>query len=229
MPTGLGLELTRHLVTFTPAARTATITATATATTVSVSHATTTSTVTTTVSASWGSSAWSQYCTMSTTTTTSASTCATPTGQFKIDIQPTGAPGYNLDCLTSTTGGPVPSQDHETMGVTTNTTACTTFAAVSNGQATIITSGGLTLYSDQDSSGAGNEPIYFDSVNDIQASGYGNSDEAVQFCLQSDNTFLVQNPSDGAATVQLCSGVIYLMTAANAASSGCTTVTLIKG
>ncbi|KAK4549330.1 hypothetical protein LTR36_006327 [Oleoguttula mirabilis] len=88
----------------------------------------------------------------------------------------------------------------------------------------MITSGGLTLFSDQDSAGAGNEPIYLDSTTTLQ--GYTSYD-AVQFCLQSDSSFLVRNPTDGATTVQICSdGLLYLYTANNAATSGCTTVGL---
>lgn len=55
----------------------------------------------------------------------------------------------------------------------------------------------------------------------------------VQFCLQSDNTFVVQNlgtqdPNDDANIVQTCpdGGAVYLHTASAAAIRGCTTVRL---
>ena len=150
-----------------------------------------------------------------------AATCNIPSGQFSIAIQNFGG-AY----LTSTAGGASPNSDHETIGFTSNSVGALQFSAVSNGQTTFITSGSQTLYSDQDSAGAGNEPIYFDSIDNIQ--GYGPGVDAVQFCLQPDNTFLVQNPSDGATDVMLCAGVIYLYTAANGAASGCTPVTLVK-
>ncbi|KAK5124917.1 hypothetical protein LTR85_001107 [Meristemomyces frigidus] len=160
--------------------------------------------------------------------TGTATACATPTGQFNIEIRPplNSPQGYTIYCLTSTNGGAVPAGDHETLTITSNSVNFTTFSSVSNGQTTIIAAGGLTPFSDQDSSGAGKEPIYFDSGTTIQSYGAGGYD-AVQFCLQSDNSFLVQNPTDGAAVVQICSdNFIYLYTAANAATSGCTTVTL---
>lgn len=146
------------------------------------------------------------------------STCNVPTGQFKIMVQ-------NINAyLTSTTGGASPSADHETLGIALLAANGVEFSAVSNGQTSIVTtagSGSLTLYSDEDSS---NGPIYFDSLNSIQ--GYGASAEAVEFCLQPDNTFTVENPSNGATDVMMCNGVLYLYTAAAGATSGCTPVTL---
>jgi len=92
-----------------------------------------------------------------------------------------------------------------------------------------ISANGLTLYSDQNSQYAGNGAVHFDSINSIQNSQYGTYAEAVQFCLQPDKSFIVQNPSIGANILQLCNGVLYLYTAGNATNSGCTSVTLIQG
>jgi len=128
-------------------------------------------------------------------------------------------------CLSTTYGGAVPSQDHETLVVSTSSTNCTTFSAVSNGQTTIVTSGnGLTLYSDQNSASAGNGPIYFDSPNYLPA--YGTSNQAVDFCLQPDGSFQVVNPSDGATYLQMCGGTVYLNTQADAMINNCTSIAL---
>lgn len=147
-----------------------------------------------------------------------ASVCTTPTGRFRITIQNFGA-AY----LTSTASGANPNSDHQTLGLTSDVANAVLFSAISNRQATIVTTGGLTLYSDQDGGSAGNGPVYFDSVQQI--AGYDSS-SAVQFCLQPDNTFLVQNPIDGATDVRMCAGVVYLFTGANGARSGCTPVIL---
>ena len=149
------------------------------------------------------------------------SNCRAPVGRFNIVIQNFGA-AY----LTSTSGGRTPNADHETLSFTSDSSQALVFGAVSNGQTTIVTTGSQTLFSDQSSDSSGNGPIYFDSIDTIQ--GYGTEVNAVQFCLQDDNSFLVQNAEDGATDVMMCAGVIYLYTAANAATSGCTPVTLVK-
>jgi hypothetical protein len=159
-----------------------------------------------------------------TTTTIPPAYCATPSGSFKIGIQ-----NFGGACLSSGHGGAVPNQDHDDLVLSTSSSSCTTFSAVSNGQTTVIDANGIVLYSDQQSTYAGNSPIYFDSTNSIQNSQYGVIAEAVQFCLRSDNTFYVVNPSDGANVLQICDDVIWLFTPGNATTSGCTSVTLTYG
>ncbi|KAK0899292.1 hypothetical protein LTR91_000957 [Friedmanniomyces endolithicus] len=131
--------------------------------------------------------------------------------------------------MSSEYGGAVPNRDHNTLVLSTLPSNCTTFSAVSNGQTTELTSNGLTLYSDQNSQYAGDSPLYFDSINSIQNSQYGTYAESVQFCLQPDNSFVVQNPSIGANVLQLCNNELWLCTVGNATGSGCTTVKLMEG
>ncbi|KAK3628681.1 hypothetical protein LTR56_018496 [Elasticomyces elasticus] len=140
-----------------------------------------------------------------------------------------GVQNFGGACMSTQYGGAVPNQDHDSLVLTTLAGNCTTFNAVSNGQTTVLTTGGLTLYSDQNSQYAGNGAVYFDSINSIQNSQYGTYSEAVQFCLQPDNTFIVQNPSIGANVLQLCNNRLYLYTAGNATNSGCTSITLLRG
>lgn len=148
--------------------------------------------------------------------------CQVPTGQFRIVIQ-----NFGSAYLTSTSGGGTPNSDHESLTLTSAAGQALQFSAVSNGQTSFVITGGQTLYSDQDAANDGNSPIFFDSL-DSSPPGYTAGTDAVQFCLQSDNTFLVQNPADGATSVMMCAGVLNLFTAANAATSGCTPVTLVK-
>lgn len=79
--------------------------------------------------------------------------------------------------------------------------------------------------------GSGNGPIYFDDLSTYNAGNY----YPVQFCLQSDNTFVVQslgdvnNPNDDANIVQMCgpNNILELHNPAVAASSSnCNTVRL---
>lgn len=79
--------------------------------------------------------------------------------------------------------------------------------------------------------GSGNGPIYFDDLSIYNAGNY----YPVQFCLQSDNTFVVQNlgdvnnPNDDANIVQMCgpNSILELHNPAVAASStNCNTVRL---
>ncbi|TKA73603.1 hypothetical protein B0A55_05715 [Friedmanniomyces simplex] len=163
-------------------------------------------------------------CHTTSSTVSLVSACASPTGSFKIGVQ-----NFGGACMSSEYGGAVPNRDHNTLVLSTLASNCTTFSAVSNGQTTELTSAGLTLYSDQNSQYAGDSPLYFDSINSIQNSQYGTYSEAVQFCLQPDNSFIVQNPSIGANVLQLCNNVLWLYTPGNATSSGCTTVKLIEG
>jgi len=89
---------------------------------------------------------------------------------------------------------------------------------------------GTTLFSEQGSDFGGNGAINFYSAGYTQASSYGGAqtEEPVQFCLQSDNSFVVQNPAvNGANVVMQCGGTIYLYTAGNAMGlTGCSTVIL---
>lgn len=152
---------------------------------------------------------------------TPVSNCKVPTGQFRISIQ-----NFGDSYLTATSGKAKPNSDHETLGWTSVPAQALYFNAVSNGQTTFVTTGSLTLYSNQQDDNSGNGPIFWDSLDAIQ--GYGPGEQAVQFCLQNDNTFVVQNPVDGATNVMMCAGVIYLLSAENAATSSCTPVTLVK-
>lgn len=79
--------------------------------------------------------------------------------------------------------------------------------------------------------GSGNGPIYFDDLSTYNAGNY----YPVQFCLQSDNTFVVQNlgdvnnPNDDANIVQMCgpNNILELHNPTVAASSSnCNTVRL---
>ncbi|KAK5769328.1 hypothetical protein LTS12_000255 [Elasticomyces elasticus] len=162
------------------------------------------------------------------------STCATPTGAFKMGVQ-----NFGGACMSTQYGGAVPNQDHDSLVLTTLAGNCTTFNAVSNGQTTVkkptkknldvklIKSAGVDNW--RINPYAGNGAVYFDSINSIQNSQYGTYSEAVQFCLQPDNTFIVQNPSIGANVLQLCNNRLYLYTAGNATNSGCTSITLLRG
>ncbi|KAK3109856.1 hypothetical protein LTR53_016449 [Teratosphaeriaceae sp. CCFEE 6253] len=217
-------------VTSTPAASTATQSVTVTATTdifttdtVTTTQVNTVTQTTVSVSVSTTTAPVSA-CTPSSYSTAIATACATPTGSFKIGIQ-----NFGGACMSSQYGGAVPNRDHNSLVLSTLSSNCTTFGAVSNGQTTEITSNGLTLYSDQNSQYGGNGAVHFDSLNSIQNQQYQTYSEAVQFCLQPDNTFIVQNPSVGANVLQLCNDVLYLYTPGNATNSGCTSVTLIRG
>lgn len=103
------------------------------------------------------------------------------------------------------------------------------------GQITLISGDGTTFYSDQNITGGGNGPVYFDTLDAIENSAFN----PVQFCLKSDDTFVVQNlsndktdPADDANILQLCPDqevgqiTLYLHTPAVAANSGCNTVRL---
>ncbi|KAK5163928.1 uncharacterized protein LTR77_010323 [Saxophila tyrrhenica] len=148
--------------------------------------------------------------------------CRVPTGQFRIVIQ-----NFGSAYLTSTSGGGSPNSDHESLTLTSAVGQALQFSAVSNGQTSFVITGGQTLYSDQDSDNAGNSPIFFDSLTSPAGYGGGGAD-AVQFCLRADNSFVVQSPSSGATSVMMCAGVVYLFSAENAATSGCTPITLVK-
>jgi hypothetical protein len=147
--------------------------------------------------------------------------CQVPLGEFRMVIQ-----NFGSAYLTSTSGGGSPQGGHQSLTLTSAIGQALEFTAVSNGQASFVNVGGKTLYSDQGLDNAGNEPIYFDSLD--TNGGYGNGGTAVQFCLQGDNSFVVQNPSNGATNLMMCAGVVYLFTAENAATSGCTPITLVK-
>ena len=112
------------------------------------------------------------------------------------------------------------------MGITSDRTAATSFGTTSNGQTSVNTNSGVALFSDQDAT-TRNGPIYWDSLDQI--SGYGPGVNAVQLCLQSDSTFLVQNSASGATNVMMCDGIVYLMGDRAAANSGCAPITLMKG
>lgn len=170
-----------------------------------------------------------------TTTTTTAtpgpsvSACVpVPDGQeFRLSI--VGANDY----LTGRDGGitPIGNEGQELVTTQDYSQAIPFLSAPGReGQITLVSSDGSTLYSDQDLTGSGNGPVYFDDMDAIMNSNFN----PVQFCLQPNNTFVVQNlgndkqdPADDANVVQICSdGVIYLHTEAIAATSGCNTIRL---
>lgn len=150
-----------------------------------------------------------------------------PDGQeFRVSV--VGSSEY----LTGADGGNSPvSADGSTLVTTTDFSQAIPFrtAPGRNGQITLINAGGTTLYSDQDITGSGDEPIYFDTLQTSEDSGM----YPVQFCLQPDDTFVVQNlgtqdPADDANIVQICpgDGAVYLHTADIAAIRRCTTIRL---
>lgn len=158
----------------------------------------------------------------------SVSACVpVPEGQeFRVSV--VGSSEY----LTGADGGNLPvSSDGSTLVTTTDYSQAIPFRAAlgKNGQITLLNVDGTTLYSDQDLTGSGDEPIYFDTLQTSEDS----SMYPVQFCLQSDNTFVVQNlgtqdPNDDANIVQICpgDGAVYLHTTSAAAIRGCSTVRL---
>jgi hypothetical protein len=165
--------------------------------------------------------------TTTTTTSSSISACATPTGQFLIQLDST-----NL-YLTGENGGPVPEGDTDQRLVTTSDEAnAIAFSAATdgNGQVTFVSEDGTTLFSDQDAFlGSGDGPMYWDNFAVSSNGDYF----PVQFCLQPDDTFVVQNrlgtddPSDDANVVQICpDSALYLHSASVAASPRCNTVRL---
>jgi hypothetical protein len=135
--------------------------------------------------------------------------------------------------LTGENGGPAPNGNRDQRVVTTSDyTNAIYFSAATdgNGQTTLVSADGTTLFSDQDSLvGSGDGPIYWDSYAVFSNGDYF----PVQFCLQPDNSFVVQNrlgtddTADDANVVQICPGnILYLQTPSKAASSNCNTVTL---
>lgn len=142
--------------------------------------------------------------------------CRVPTGEYRIGI-------LNFASVYLASDARNGNENHNSLILTTNLGSAISFVSANNGQATFVTGAGLTLWSQQT---VGNEPVYFDALDNADG-GYNSGDDAVQFCLQSDNSFVVQNPTSGATSVMICSGTIYLFTEAAAASSGCTPVTLI--
>ena len=166
--------------------------------------------------------------TTSATPSPSVSACVSvPDGQeFRVSV--VGSSEY----LTGADGGNLPvSSDGSTLVTTTDYSQAIPFRAApgKNGQITLLNTDGTTLYSDQDLTGSGDEPIYFDTLQTSEDS----SMYPVQFCLQPDNTFVVQNlgtqdPNDDANIVQICpgDGAVYLHTVAAAAIRGCNTVRL---
>ena len=166
-------------------------------------------------------------CSGTSTETSTTINCGVPSANYRLVIQPTGAPGYQSTYLTTANGEGVPSGDHAYLTTTTNQTLSAQFGPNADGQASLTAPGDLTVYSDQTVANAGNDIIYFDSSSGATpgtAGGppptYGGAAtrEAVQFCLQTDNTFIVRN-TDGDSTVcQNTDNYIYLLSAANAAA-----------
>jgi hypothetical protein len=176
--------------------------------------------------------------TITTSSTTSSTTTSTSTPsvsacvpvpdsqEFRVSI--VGNSGY----LTGAVGDSSPtSEDGSELVTTTEYSQAIPFRAApgKDGQITLLNADGTTLYSDQDITGTGDEPIYFDTLQTSEDSGM----YPVQFCLQPDNTFVVQNlatqdPADDANIVQICpdDGAVHLYTATTAAMRNCNTVRL---
>jgi hypothetical protein len=170
--------------------------------------------------------------TLSSTTTTSSpsvSACVpVPDGQeFRVSV--IGGSEY----LNAAAGASGTTPDDQTLVTTTDYNQALPFKAAPgrDGQITFVKADGTTLYSDQDLGSNGDGPVYFDDLDTFQNSNMF----PVQFCLQSDDTFVVQNlgndkqnPADDANVVQICStdGAVYLYTADRALTSGCRTVRL---
>jgi hypothetical protein len=159
-----------------------------------------------------------------TTTITAVSACATPAGKFVIQLD-------NINLYLTNEFIPISDKDVNTVTTDDYANAILFSAATDgNGQTTLVSSDSTTLFSDQDSVvGSGDGPIYWDSYNVYSDGDYF----PVQFCLQPDNTFVVQNrldtndTTDDANVVQVCADdVLYLQTPAVAASSNCNTVIL---
>jgi len=204
-----------------------TVTATAPASTITVIQtAVSTTTLTQTTTASNNNPAGYGSSTTSGAPTGLATNCAAPASNFHVIVAGTN------EYLTSEYGGAMPNQSSNEALTTTNGVANAVSFSPSNnglGQVTIAGAGGITLYSDQDQFNSGAEPIYFDSLANYQSNAY----EPVQFCLNADNTFTVQNQSGAsglANVVQVCSdGLVYLFDAQTATQNTCSTVTLALG
>lgn len=177
-------------------------------------------------------------------TTTSASTTASPSASVSACVPVPDGQEFRLslvgtsDYLTGATGGLTPiGNEGQQLVITQDYSQAIPFLSAPgrDGQITLVSSDGTTLYSDQDITGSGNGPVYFDTLDAIENSAFN----PVQFCLQSDNTFVVQNlgndkadAADDANILQLCPDqevgqvTLYLHTPAVAANSGCDTVRL---
>jgi hypothetical protein len=169
--------------------------------------------------------------TSSTTTTSSPSVSAcVPVldgQQFRVSV--VGGSEYVI--VAAGAGGVTP--DDRTLVTRTDYNQALPFKAAPgrDGQITFVRGDGTTLYSDQDLGGNGDGSVYFDDLDAFENSNMF----PVQFCLQPDNTFVVQNqgndkqdPADDANLVQICpaDGAVYLYTADRALTSGCSTVRL---
>lgn len=141
--------------------------------------------------------------------------CRRPSTNFHVGIQ-----NFGSTYLASSSDS---QNTHDTLVLTQKLSSALNFTSDASGQGSYLLAGGANVYSNQ---AVGNEPIYFDALSNANG-GYQSGDDAVQFCLQTDDTFIVQNPTNGATTVAICSGTIYLFTDQAAATSGCTIITLI--
>lgn len=152
--------------------------------------------------------------------------CAVLGQNFRIRIQ--GTNSY----LSSYSGGATPRTDAgESLTTTTNLANALTFDSLANGQLSIVSADGTTLYSDQDTINTTGSPIYFDTPNNISNNQYC----ALAWCLsQPNNIVTVQNTVKPAENVvQICpdpnggsTPQVYLVNSQNAPSYGCSTVGL---
>nr|OQO25755.1 hypothetical protein B0A51_08667 [Rachicladosporium sp. CCFEE 5018] len=187
-----------------------TVTATATATATTVSNAIRTVTQTTTQ----GNAA----------SVVPDAQCSVYAGTFAIAVRNFGRLYLTTNSSTgATNSGQINTSGRTLLTVTGSVNAATRFTAQTNVQVSFVDpSTGLTLYSDQDTGSADQEPIYFDSAARATASGY----QPVQFCLRGFSQLWPQNAAVGADVLMFCDGFLYLYTPSKT-SADCSSVSLV--
>nr|OQO23124.1 hypothetical protein B0A51_08654 [Rachicladosporium sp. CCFEE 5018] len=214
---------------------TSTTTAQAATSTVTTTAGPATSTVISTTTAKAATSAVvSSYVSVQTVTQTTTqgnaasvvpdAQCSVYAGTFAIAVRNFGRLYLTTNSSTgATNSGQINISGRTLLTVTGSSTAATRFTAQPNGQVSFVDpSTGLTLYSDQDTGGAGQEPIYFDSAARATASGH----QPVQFCLRGFSQLWPQNPAVGADVLMFCDGFLYLYTPSKT-SADCSSVSLV--
>lgn len=170
-----------------------------------------------------GAGAWSSATT--TTTTSSSSTalaCVTPSGRFQVQVV-----GQNQYIgAYSNNGAGVATGTSNNLVVANSAAQGLIFSSSADGRGVVITNTGTALYTDQDSGTAGAGVIFLDTPANIATYGY----QPVQFCLQPDNTFRVQNPTNpNWNAVRICppdNTNVYLYDSTSGLSGGCTNMQL---
>ncbi|KAK6438220.1 hypothetical protein LTR95_005581 [Oleoguttula sp. CCFEE 5521] len=150
--------------------------------------------------------------------------CSVYAGTFAIAVRNFGRLYLTTNGSTgATNNGQINTRCRTLLTVTGSVNAATRFTAQTNGQVSFVDPNtGLTLYSDQDAGGAGQEPIYFDSAARATASGY----QPVQFCLRGFSQLWPQNAAVGADALMFCDGFLYLYTPSRT-SVDCSSVSLV--